>query len=491
MRDVDTGAADVVAGYAVWPRSVPVDDAREPRIAFVVESEGPNGRGWPVAALLAVMDAVAGNPPEKGVCFFIIDRGAMPETGAGGTSYPRRRNLREYLTDAGVGAVVLLDINGPPVHIEMKYSSLGLQSPLHLVEISRKAAALSLGAYGDDGIGQLLSVAGLDAGSEILRPWLASGIPAIALESKGGSIADATERDLAGFALRLAVMVPDGDLHGFDRDYLRYPLPGGVITFDDTTIVVLFIAVCIVLGVAASLGMLGDRKKTVSPIGLFREVLTALALSLLSFWTVATLVKLVMGAVSGSLLDGLLLAGKDFPAWVASFSLALRLGAFLSAYFAFSGLASRFDLLGRHGRLEAAMAATALLCLEAMAAMALIPPVVPFFLMAILLVAFTAQSAVASGLGLVVVVSVLLPYILRVLFSSAGKTGAVVTILEAGLGGISVMASLAAPFILWTVAASSPAASLHRGRRTAAAWAVSAILFSLGEAAVRTAIQFK
>jgi len=237
--------------------------------------------------------------------------------------------------------------------------------------------------------------------------------------------------------------------------------------------------------------MLGNRRRTASPIGLFREALTALVLSFLSFWIVATLVKLVMGAVSGSLLDGLIQAGKEFPVWVASFSLALRFGAFLSAYYAFSGLASRFSLFAQHGRLEVARAAMALFCLEAMAAMALLPPVVPFFLLALLLVVFTTQSAVASGLGLVVVVSVMLPYIVRVLFASAKNMGAVVIILEAGTGGIAVMAGLAAPFILWTVAASSSGASLRRGRRTATAWAVSALLFSLGEAAVRTAMQFR
>jgi hypothetical protein len=133
----------------------------------------------------------------------------------------------------------------------------------------------------------------------------------------------------------------------------------------------------------------------------------------------------------------------------------------------------------------------ALFSIGAMASMAMLPPVVPFFLMALLVVAFTAQSAAASGLGLVIVVSVLLPYLVRVVFASAGTPGAAVIILEAGIGGILVMAGLAAPFILWTVAASSPAASLRRGRRTAAAWAVSSLLFSLGEAAIRTVLQFR
>jgi hypothetical protein len=286
-------------------------------------------------------------------------------------------------------------------------------------------------------------------------------------------------------------MAPDEYRHSLDRDYLRYPLPGGTLTFDDTTIVVLLMATCVLMGVAISLGLLADRKRTVSPIGLLHEASSALALSWLSFWTVAMLVRLVMGAVSGSLLDGLLRAGKEFPVWIASSSLALRIGAFLSAFYAFSGLASRFGLLGQHGRLEAAMAAMALLCLETLVAMALLPPVVPFFLLAIVLVAFTAQSAAASGLGLVMVVSVLSPYLLRVLFSSTGSRGAAVTVLEAGIGGITVMAALAAPLILWTVAASSPASSLRRGRRTAGAWFASALMFSLGEAAIRTAMHFR
>lgn len=495
IQEAHTGTADVIEGYAVWPRSIPVDDTQEPRIAFVVESDTVAGSSWPSAALLAVMDSVAANPPETGVFFFIIDRGAGQEPGDGTLLPDKGRGLRGYLADAGMDAVVLLDINGPPIDVAVKFSSLGFQAPLHLVKAAKKAAALSMHGYVDDAVGQVLAVAGLDAGSRMLGPWLASGIPALVLESSAnagdGVVGVAEEMDLPDFASRLTSMLPDGFRHGSDRGYLRYPLPAGSITIDDTTIVIMFIATSVVLGVAVSMGILGGRNRTISLVGLSREVLTALVLSFMSFWVVAAAVKLAMGAVSGSLLDGLVQAGKDFPGWVASFSLALRGGAFLSAYYAFSGLASRFGMLGQHGRFEVALSAMVLLSIEAMVAIALLPPVVPFFLLAILLAAFTARSAVASGFGLIAVVSVLLPYMLRVLFASSGDTGAAVIMLEAGTGGILVMACLAAPLILWTVAASSSAASLRRGRRTAAAWAASALLLSLGEAAVRTAMQFR
>jgi hypothetical protein len=495
IREARTGAADVIEGFAAWPRSIPVDDTREPRIAFVAESDGTAGSYWPLAALLAAMDSVAGDPPETGAYFFIVECSAGKEPGDGTTLPDNRRIIRDYLADSGMDAVVLLDINGPPIDVAVKFSSLGFQSPLHLVKAAKKAAALSMHGHGDDAVGQLLAAAGLDAGSKMLGPWLASGIPALVLESRAnadeGVGGAAWEMDIADFASRLTSMVPDGFRHGFDRGYLRYPLPAGSITIDDTTIVIMFIATSVMLGVAVSMGLLSSRNRAISPIGLVREVLTALVLSFLSFWVVGAAVKLAMGAVSGSLLDGLMQAGKVFHGWIASFSLALRGGAFLSAYYAFSGLASRFGMLGQHGRFEVALAASILLCIEAMVAMALFPPVVPFFLSAILLAVFTARSGVASGLGLVAEVLVLLPYIIRVLFATSGNTDAAVIMLEADTGGILVMACIAAPFILWTVVASSSAASLHRGRRTAAAWAVSAMLFSLGEAAVRTAMQFR
>lgn len=481
----DPGTApELIAGYVVRP--VGADDTVDPPVAIVAFAGGDGDTLWPGAAWLAVLSRFVDNPPSRGALMLLVSaikNSAVDvhSTGAAapdvpGTPLIRAPGIRAALADARIGAIVILDLDGPNIGARLDAESRGHQAPRQVLTLVRTAAA-SLGQrLAENPVGGLYAAAGLSAGNPILAPWLQAGLPAVALGSvsMAGSVVPVGEADyvllVAAIAERSGAM-PAGQ--GRDVDYFRYPLPSGTMTIGDGAIVALILASAVLLVIASALGPFGRKPLSAATVA----------------WEAAIAIVLALTAIAGS--QQLVAAGSAMAvhlgmraqeamavAWMqpvlGGILLALRLVVVLAVFYAVSGLLSRLGLHAPHGRYEASVAALALFSIDALLAIAVVPALVPMLLLSMMLVMMAGRSAAGAMLGLFAMAGVMVPFV----------DPRILTGLRHGLVQVSL---LAAPFGLWVVAASSSANVLRRGRSTAPVWLAIAVAAAVSEALVRIA----
>jgi len=452
---------------------------RDPPIVIVAQVTGAGGTLWPEAAWLAVLERLVDHPPAQGATMLLVTSGfaepaEWPTNQAPGAPLLHGPAIMETLADARIGAIVLLDIDGPSIGARLDAESRGHETPRQAVLLVRKASA-SLGLkLAENPVGGFYAAAGLAAGNPILAPWLQAGLPAVAIGSMSmpGHAEQIAEADyvslVAAIAERSAAISAYGDR---DVNYFRYPLPTGVMTISDRAIVLMMLGSAVVIVLTASMGPL--RRRPLSSIAVVREAAIAVLLAMTAIVGSHLLVE-----AARLLILRLGFQAQPMMATVGMQSLlhgivfGIRLAVSLAVFYAASGLLSRLGLHATHGRYEAAIAALLLLCIDALVAMAIIPVLVPMLLVSMFLVMMAARSAAGAMLGLFAMAAVLLPFIDP-------------QILTGLRSGVILVSLFAAPFGLWVVAASSSATVLRRGRSTALVWAAIAITGAVCEAVIR------
>lgn len=486
------GVSDVVASYTVGDGPAAIAFvASISRASFARSSE----------ALLAIARRFGRSSPYGTVYLFLIDEDARAAPPSEGEPLIREARLGPALADLGVDAVLVLDLGSVPAGLRLRAASWRRQSPLRVVEAARAAAAAVGIELVETPIADFYAAAGLSTGSEALGPWLDSGLPAVAIQAKGpsGDAEASPAADIADFAVAFAeaalgeysIGSKGAYLSGEDVSYLRYPLPFGLLTVRDSTIVLVALMATALLSASLALGLFKGRRRVASLLTVTREALSAFGLSLtalLGSKALAALAEAVVEAARGPSDP----SGGDGSPLIVSLALVIRIVSALCVFYAASGIAAKLGLHGDHGRIDAARAALALLCLDALVSVALFPPAAAFLLVAMALVVFASASAITAAIGLLATLLVALPFfdprVVALIGDATGGSGSVAaSILDAGLRGSVVVAAYAAPFGLWLVASSSPEASLRRGRKTAAFWTLGALACAAAEAIVRTA----
>lgn len=481
----DGGAgSDLVAGYVV--RTAGDSDAMDPPVAIIAQSGGSGNALWPEAAWLAVLRRLVDSPPEQGALMLLVTpAGATPigATSAGaaadrapGAPLNRAPGVKAALADARIGAIIILDLDGPTIGARLDAASRGHRSPRQTLTLVQ-AAATSLGLRLDENpVGGLYAAAGLSAGNPVLEPWLQAGLPAVALGSvsMAGRVAPVSEADYVTLIAAIAERSGStGVGQGRDVNYFRYPLPSGPMTMSDGAIVTLMLASAVLIVIAFSVGPL--RRRPVSAATVAWEAAMAIVLAL------AALVgshALVTAASTLAIAFGMQTQAAMAAAWMqpalSCIILGLRLVVMLAVFYAVSGLLSMLGLHATHGRYEASVAALVLFGIDALLAMAVVPALVPVLLLSMVLVTPATRSAAGAMLGLFAMAGAMLPFV----------DPRILTGLQHGAIQISL---LVAPFGLWVVAASSSATVLRRGRSTAPVWLAVAVAGAVSEALVRIA----
>ncbi|GAB1457523.1 hypothetical protein MASR2M48_28310 [Spirochaetota bacterium] len=97
-----------------------------------------------------------------------------------------------------------------------------------------------------------------------------------------------------------------------------------------------------------------------------------------------------------------------------------------------------------------------------------------------------SEKVLTTGVGLFLVTIVFLPFLdPRVIsdmgYYTAGSGSVAAALLGVGTKGTIAMGAFVAPFSLWLAAASSPDASLNRGKKTVLLWALAALALATAE----------
>jgi hypothetical protein len=492
------GAADLIVGYRLLgtseTRTAGVD--ARPSVAFVVSPSADVSSSWSEAAWLSIFESLLALSPGDGLAGIYLC--AVKATPATVTAVPgdpllRGSTLREALSDLGVPAVILLDFDGPPAGLTIRAASRRAMSPRRVLMAARAAASASGTDSRENPVADFYAAAGLAEGCAMLGPWLQSGVPALVIANRPGSMPDSGPAGLGGFALAFVEAIgrtPPVGPGGDDVNYLRYPLPAGVLTLGDGTIVAATMASLAIIAVAAASGLLSGRRRRASLRAVAREAITALAMAFVAFAGARLLSDIATAALRGYV-DTVTTSGT-VESWFNVISLATHLAGALCWFYAASGLVAVLGLHGDHGRIDAAMGSLGLLCVELAVVIGVFPPAAPFFIAAIAFVAFSSETAVTAGLGLLAAALVALPLAdPRVLADFGSRSGSYANVasrlLGVGFRGTTIMAAISAPFGLWLVAAASPVARLRRGRSTAPVWIVGAVACAATEAVLRLA----
>ncbi|HUW69022.1 MAG TPA: hypothetical protein VMX33_02210 [bacterium] len=469
----------LVAGYVIRPTGAAI--VRDPPIAIVAQAQSVSGTPWPEAAWLAVLQRLVDSPPPQGALVLLIgpvgaEHSAHVTDMTPGAPLVRGAGIMEALADARIGAIILLDIDGPSIGARLDAESRGHQSPRQTLTLVRKAAS-SLGLkLRENPVGGMYAVAGLSAGNPALAPWLEAGLPAVALGSVSlsGQVEQLGEADYV--SLIAAVAQASGAIRlDDDRDtnYFRYPLPSGAMTISDRAIVSMILGSALMIALAGSLGPL--RRKPISGRAVIREAAMAILLALAAIVGAHVLVEAAQWlALRFGLQAQPLMAAIWMQSILHGIILGIRLTVALAVFYAVSGLLSRLGLHATHGRYEASVAALMLLCIDALVAMAVMPALVPMLLLSMFLVMMAARNAAGAMLGLFAISGVMLPFVDPRIITGLHQ-------------GVILVSLFAAPFGLWVVAATSSATTLRRGRSTALVWVAIAVTGAACEAVIRVA----
>ena len=496
-----TGASDLVAGYSFGTTA--------PYMAFVVSRTAEGEPRWSEAAWLALFERLLSGSSSAGsavggvagtIYMFIVDddaRGASPRPGDPLIRNPR---LRYAVADMGVEALAVLDFGEQPAALRLRAASWKRLAPRRVVEAARAAEKASGVDCPQTPIADFYAAAGMSAGAAALAPWLDAGVPAVALEPSGtvSSAPDAETADIASYALAFAAETlgayarPRGEdsVSGEDVNYVRYPVPFGSITLSDADIVAALLVALAVVAVALALGWLKGGRRSAMLKAVAGEAVAAAGFSVTALYGSKLLSRAAFwaaGSVFGfstGLRDGL-----GFPVAVA---LAVRALSALSLYYAASGFVSRTGLLRSHRRVDAARAALAWLCVDALAVTAVYPPAVPLLLVALIVATIATGTAASAAMGLVAVGVAALPFfdprVIAAIGDASGGAGSVASaMLDAGLRGNATLAAFTAPFGLWVGVASSPASRIRRGQKTAFFWLAGAAACAAAEVVARLA----
>ncbi len=463
--------------------------SQDPSIVFLVSVGSSDRARWSQAAWLSIMDYLAGLSSLElptGVLMLASDESVALPKAAPGDPLFRGTNVQEALSDIGITALLVVDMEGPPDSISFVAASSKRHSPLRVLEAARRAALDTGTVYNENPVADFYVAAGLRTGNAALAPWLKAGLPAIALQAASTAGVSA-ESGLGAFSLSFIEQISmtgtsdsaSGQRKDDDVNYFRYPLPSGMLTIGDKAIVVSSLSMSIILGVFLSTGLLTrQRRRNRSKWSVLRESFSSLALSVTAFAGAALLSAAALAMLTFLLGDRLSAAGQDFRL-IDAILVLLRLSGALSCYYAVSGASAKLGLHGDYGRIEAMQAALILFILEALIALWFIPSAMPFLLLAINLLVFTAGNAAASALGLLLVGLVAFPFADPRVFIDLGGLG--------GVRGTLMVSIFAAPVGLWIGVASSSVHYMRRGRSTFGLWTFGAAGFALAEAALRLA----
>lgn len=495
------GASDLVAAYAFGTTA--------PYVAFVVSKAAPGESRWSEVAWLSLFERLSsGGVPDAGasgsmgatdsgtVLLLVFDDNARAAPPGPGDPLLRNPRLPAALSDLGVGALLVFDLDGAPDRLRLRAASWKKLAPRRVVETARRASRESGISCGETPIDDFYAAAGMSTGAVLLAPWLEAGVPALVLESaRHGQPAD-TSADPSAWALAFAsgtlatLARPEASVSGDDVNYLRYPLPGGSLIVPDAVCVAALLLVLAAVATALALGWLKGGKRPPMFGAVMGEALAAIFVSLAALYGARVLSMTaywVAGAWSGARLEP-----RDGSELAVAMALAARAVCALAAYYVASGLLARTGLFRSHRRVDAARAALALLGLDSMAAAILYPPALPFLLFALIVATLASVSAASATIGLVSVLIVASPFfdprIIAAVGDATGGPGSVaMAILGAGWRGNAILAAFIAPFGLWVGVASSPASRIRRGRRTTLFWLVMAVAMAAVEVAARMA----
>lgn len=494
------GASDIVAGYAIGTSA--------PYTAIIASIAAAGESRWSEAAWLSILHGFAADPSAAvsgtssgTVYLLLLDDEAPVAVPSPGDPLFRNLRARDALVDLGVEAVLILDFEEHPEELAMHAASWKMVTPRRVVEAARSASRFAGTPVDEVPVLDFYAASGLSSGSAGLAGWLQAGAPALLVESKA-TTAGAARRgpiDIASLAVQFArmtlgsysrsrqgILVPDDDV-----DYLRYPTPFGIFTLPDALIVAATLIVLTALAYALALGWLKGKRRTASFKAVASEVIANFAFSLVALLGSRGLSFLAF-SVAASMLGPDAISSRDSDSFSVALALGIRVLGTLSVYYTISGIASRTGLLVDHRRIDAARGALVLFFVDAVVALVLFPPVVPFLLVAMALVLFSSVTAATAGLGLIAAGIVALPFfdprVVAAIGTAAGGPGSVASaMLDAGLRGLVAAAAFAAPFGLWINIATSPASRIRRGHRAFVFWILGSLLCAAAEVVVRIA----
>ncbi|HOZ73154.1 MAG TPA: hypothetical protein PK179_11625 [Spirochaetales bacterium] len=490
-----SGAFDLVSARAIGTGGATV--------AFVAAAGGEGGAASEAAldAALHALRSASVHGYTAYIMLFDPAPAAIPRASEPGDPLIREPSLARALADMGMDAVVLLDLgpsggamgNGSMQGPAVRAASLGMMTPRSVLEAVRVASRAAGLRIRESPVEDFYASAGLSPGSKALAPWLEAGLAAVAIESRPedietfAALAPAIAGAVAGQVAALVSedsAVPGSD----DVGYLRYPAPTGPVLVSDAAITLGTITTTALVAAVLALGLLNGRRRKASLEAVAKEAAGAFALSFIALFGARALSLLAASAVR-ALGDP---TGPGSPSWAVAVALVLRVAGTLSLYYTASGLASRLGLHGDHRRIDAARASLGLLCLDALVAVVVFPPVAPFLLAAVIVSALASERAVGAAMGLVAVSLLALPFfdprVIAAIGSARGAESVAQAMLSAGLRGNAVAAAFASPFGLWLNAASSPETRLRRGARIAPLWLVAAIVCAVGEAVLTASL---
>lgn len=387
-----------------------------------------------------------------------------------GEPFLRKPGLPGLLADEGVVALLSIAV-GEPGEALIAAAARGYAAPRYVLKAAR-AASSSLGlAVVESPVTDFYAVIGLADGEPGLLPWLEAGLPALAVRAPDPAAFAAAFASIAAAASsRVRPASPDRDV-----GYLRYPLPGRIVTLGDRAIVLLALGLGALFAAGSALGLLRGRRRSTSFAQVAREGLTAFALAFVALALTSALMALgrnLSAAAFGA-------PPRSGSAWLDGATLALRAFTAVASFYAASGIAAKAGLHGEHGRIEAARAALLWFCSLAVTCLPFFPQAAPFLLAGALLSTLTSLGPPVGLAGLALFGALVVPF-LDIQALSSLRTGSA-TALEA-MGSSALLAVFATPFGLWIVAAFSKESALFRGRRTWGFWLASAFASAAAEA---------
>lgn len=483
--------------------------------AMIIILDADSGQEGARAAWLSLLEAAKHWPADRcaDTLFMVRYRTGSVAPVTTGAPLVRQRTIAAAVAEMGPALVVTLtsDDGSDDGNYTIFTADGGRQAPLATVRMLEKAAAGSGFEPSWQPVIDVYASLDLYHGDDFYASLLVQGIPAIRLDIGNGTgqgPIDTFFLELAGLAGGVPFLqADDAGKHGDFKlsvsgtanhgAWFRYPLPSGMLTIDDTASVIAVLALVTMLAFGRAIMQAAGGKTFVSRHGaIIRESVTVLSVTIVAVNAAALSGEVMTGMVDE--VSGFMVAVDSASAgpgpvariWLLLLLLLVRGAASLSVFYALSGLLSLAGVAGKHTRSEASLASFSLLVFNGIAAMVRYPQMVPFLVVSMFLVAMGARTGIASMSGLLAALLIAVPFLNPQLLTAHSADAGWGNSLIGGLvlappAVLAAVGAFFAPYILWLVAASSPATHLHRGKRTLGFWLAGIVVFSLAEAIVR------
>lgn len=383
-----------------------------------------------MAVFLLLMEDLAVTEIENSIAFFLVQSSSAIG--------------QNQFADPGSSKILVLDHEMP---FALRTASYRHLCPYYYLKSARAVLKEKGLEWHEDWADGLLARLGINNGMKSLQVWHVSSFSALGM---GMGLADSQ------ILVALASEKPQW-LHSEDLNYLRFPLPFGLLDFPDHISAIFSLLFMSMILLYAWL----HRKR--------RESLQE---AIIAFF-------LVFGAIGIASLAARLFSfayQRLFEIQGASMwpGMILRTVSSGLVYYALSGFASRLGFLPIVARISGMHGAAILFSMGGFLSIFFAPALTPFLLFFALLSLLASRSIPLSILGLLLALGVSAPWLFYLVMPDS--TAALEGVLKPGLFSISILTLAIAPLSLWLASAFSPGNKLARAKKPAPYIAVLAFI---------------